>query len=94
MSTYKTKSLLLVLILTVLTLSACGEKDPLKVERTDNAEFSVGLLFVHEGIKVYRFKDNGRFIYYTDARGATFWNTTRQSGKTRVLENHEVNTER
>lgn len=32
---------------------------------------SVRLLFEYEGVRVYRFMDDGRYVYYTDARGET-----------------------
>lgn len=53
-------------------LSGCA-KDPVSTERTTNSDIAVELLFEHEGVKVYRFIDGGRFVYYTDARGKTEW---------------------
>ena len=37
-------------------------------------------MFEHDGVKVYRFYDDGSYIYYTDARGSTMWRENR--GKT------------
>jgi hypothetical protein len=44
----------------------------------------VDLLFEKDGIKMYRFFDNGHFHYYTN-RGETL--STQQSGKTTYQEN-------
>ena len=48
--------------------------------KTSNTNFDVELLFVNDGVKVYRFYDAGRYRYYTDARGSVQW--SEQSGKT------------
>jgi len=60
------------LILFCLLLSSCA-REPISVSSSDNPEFKVSFLFEKDGIKVYRFYDAGRFIYYTDARGHTEW---------------------
>lgn len=62
-------------LLLCLVLLGC-EKDPIGVASTNNPDFRVSLLFEHDGVKVYRFTDNGRYIYYTDARGKTDWKQT------------------
>lgn len=69
-------------------VTAC-EKTPVSTSRTDNREISVDLLFEKDGVKVYRFMDGGRAIYYTDARGRTEWT---DGGKVKVK--HSVETER
>jgi hypothetical protein len=61
-----------------LTLLGC-EKDPIGKSPTNNPDVNVLFMFEHEGIKVYRFYDNGMAIYYTDARGKTAW--TQHHGK-------------
>jgi hypothetical protein len=55
-----------------LFLLGC-EKDPVSKVSTNNPDVAVYLMFEHDGIKVYRFYDNGTLIYYTDARGKTEW---------------------
>jgi len=62
----KTK-LILLAICTVLFASCKGEAISKSHEGID---FEVELLFEKDGIKMYRFYDNGRFHYYTD-RGET-----------------------
>jgi hypothetical protein len=55
-----------------LLFSGCA-KDPVSTERTDNAAITVDFLFEKDGVRVYRFYDGCRPIYYTDARGRTEW---------------------
>lgn len=63
-----------------LVLLGC-EREPAPVEKsaTNNPGIQISLLFVHEGVKVYRFSDGRHTVYYTDARGKTARNE--QSGK-------------
>lgn len=74
-----------------LWLSGCA-KDPISTERSNNSQINVELLFEKDGVKVYRFTDNGRYIYYTDARGRTEWTTTHSNGKTSTTRRHGVET--
>lgn len=57
-------------VILCLFLLGC-EKDPVGNSKTNNPDVTVSLLFEHDGVKVYRFYDNGMPIYYTDARGKT-----------------------
>ena len=50
-------------------LVACGE-DPVSTARTDNPNVAVSKMFEHEGCKVYRFKDAGEYVYYTNCPGS------------------------
>ena len=76
-----------------LLFSGCA-KDPVSTERTDNAAITVDFLFEKDGVKVYRFYDGGRPIYYTDARGATQWSERHSSGKSSYSVTKTVPTER
>lgn len=49
----------------VTILFGCA-KPPLQTSQTDNNEFQVSHLFTHDGCKVYRFFDNGRYRYFTN----------------------------
>lgn len=60
--------IVLITVATATLLSSCT-KDAQTREQTTNDEFQTELLFEHDGIKVYRFTDCGRYIYYTDCRG-------------------------
>lgn len=75
------KKLLLILILG-LTINSCTH-DPISSSR-EGLDMEVDLLFEKDGIKMYRFFDNGHFHYYTN-RGETI--STQQSGKTTYQEN-------
>ncbi len=52
---------------TLTILSACGVTGfPLRTERPqDNKTYEIDYLFEHEGVKVYRFRDYGNFVYFT-----------------------------
>lgn len=63
------KRIALFAILT-LALSSCGE-DPLATKSTDNPNLPVGILFEIDGCKVYRFRDAGQYVYFTNCRGST-----------------------
>jgi len=62
-----------------LVLLGCT-KDLVSSSSTNNPGVTVSLLFEHDGVKVYRFYDNGYYVYYTDARGKTAWEHS--NGKT------------
>lgn len=66
-------------LLACLTLLGCVS-DPVSRSSTNNPEVSVSLLFEHDGVKVYRFFDDGHYVYYTDTSGKTMWQQNR--GKT------------
>jgi len=61
-------------------------------EASSNPGIDVQLVLEHEGVKVYRFWDGVRTIYYTDARGRTSWKEVHSTGKTTYTEDHEVET--
>lgn len=81
----------LLLILSAIALSGCSVKT-VSTERTSNVEINIELLFEKDGIKVYRFSDGYRNIYYTDARGTTSWDETHSDGKTTTTTHHRVET--
>lgn len=53
-----------------LALSGCA-RDPVETSRTDNPQINVEKLFEHEGCSVYRFMDNGSYVYYSNCQGST-----------------------
>ena len=66
-----------------LLATACTNK-PVSVSHEGiELEFEVELLFEKEGIKMYRFYDNGRFHYYTN-KGETI--TSQDAGKGNTYE--------
>lgn len=58
------------LTVTAILLASCGE-DPVSTHSTDNPNVPVGVLFETDGCKVYRFKDAGRFVYFSNCIGTT-----------------------
>ena len=69
-------------LLGVVALSAAGcTKPSIATSSTNNPEIRLELLFEHDGVKVYRFEDRGRPVYYTDARGRMRWSEYHSTGK-------------
>jgi hypothetical protein len=66
----------LIALTIALTLTACT-KEAQSVSH-EGIEFEVELLFEKDGVKMYRFYDNGRYHYYTN-QGET--STTQSEGK-------------
>jgi hypothetical protein len=59
------KSFLLLIFIAVF-LTACNTMIPLSQSPADNnPTYIVDFLFEHEGIEVYRFLDDGRYVYFT-----------------------------
>lgn len=72
-------------LMIAVLLGGCSEEDPVSVSRTDNPAFNVGLLFEHDGCRVYRFRDGHHYIYFArcvDGQVRTTWDETRRHGKT------------
>lgn len=69
-------------IIGLLVLVGFASCRPTPVSETNVNDFKVHLLFENDGIKMYRFKDGIRTVYYSDARGVTSWEE--QQGKTTV----------
>lgn len=57
------------IVLTTVFFVSCA-KEPMGTTQTDNSNFEVGLLFVHDGCKVYRFYDAGHYKYFTNCTEA------------------------
>ncbi len=50
-----------------LVVTGCAESaDPVWTHPTDNTQISVSLLFQHDGCRVYRFVDWGRYHYFAN----------------------------
>lgn len=78
-----------------LFLTGCDSRktvQAISAERTDNAQVNVELVLTNDGIKVYRFWDGWKYVYYTDARGTTSWEDRRTVGKTVVVTHSSVET--
>jgi hypothetical protein len=80
------KQFLFIFALILLTTSCLKEGQ--SIEKTDNPEFKLELLFKKDGCKIYRFRDCGNFIYWTDCRGKI--ETTYNNGKTETKVQNEI----
>ena len=59
-------------------------------ESVQNGSFTVEFLFEQNGCKMYRFKDGGRYVYWSDCQGKVQSDYSTQSGKTMVKRNVEA----
>ncbi len=66
----KKSNYIIILGLLICFIASCGiYKEPISVERSNNTDYNVSYLFEHDGCKVYRFIDNGNYVYFTSCRG-------------------------
>jgi Domain of unknown function (DUF4884) len=57
-------------LLLLLMASSCAIQQPITAEAPQNNQtYTVEYLFEHEGCKVYRFKDRGNYVYFTNCNG-------------------------
>lgn len=56
-------------ILLLAGLTSCGSVPLSKGPAENNSTYEVHYLFEHEGIKVFRFQDEGRYVYFTKPSG-------------------------
>jgi hypothetical protein len=75
-----------IVILLAITLTGCVKEAKQSVQ---NGNFTVEFLFEQNGCKMYRFKDGGRYVYWSDCQGKAQSDYSTQSGKTRVTHNQE-----
>ncbi len=59
------------ILLLACFLAGCGN-EPEQVDVAGNG-YSVERLFTQDGCTVYRFRDGGRYRYFTNCRGSTSW---------------------
>lgn len=79
----------LLISLCIFILCACA-RDGLETKSTKNPNFSVTFLFEHDGIKVYRFYDEGKYHWFT-SKGETINPYSYHLGKIRHTENENIN---
>ena len=70
----------LLLFMFFLLLSSC-KKEAQEVYTTTNSEIRVDFLFEVDGVKVYRFSDNGHLVYFTNRTGETEYSYTTSNGR-------------
>ncbi len=83
------KGIMKYLIIFSILMNGCSQSNPVETIKTNNENYTVDFLFVHDGCSIYRFYDDG-VHYYVDCSGST--NTRRLSGKTIRYEQIETRT--
>lgn len=65
-----------ILIVAAMFVAGCDKPQPQETKRSSNPNYSVNLLFEHEGCRVYAFDDNGQTVYYANCGRSsdTSWN--------------------
>jgi len=63
------------IIICALLLSGCASKKSNSVLQTSNPDIELEKLFEYNGCVMYRFKDNGHYVYWSDCRGRTEYET-------------------
>lgn len=76
----------LLLVAVLFSFTSCKE-DAQSTVKTGN--FELEFLFEQNGCKMYRFKDGGRYIYWSDCQGKTQSDYTTNTGKSRVTHHSE-----
>ena len=71
---------IIAIIITSCLLMGCT-KDIIKTNDEVVAEKDVKLLFEYDGVKVYRFYDCDRYIYFTNTGGKAEYTRTYHNGK-------------
>jgi hypothetical protein len=81
------KKQLLFITVTIFLLTSCI-KESQSIEKTDNPEFKLELLFKKDACKIYRFYDGINNVYWTDCRGKI--ETTQNNGKSSNKVQNEI----
>lgn len=80
---------LLLTFLIVAFVNSFSEEDKPK-ETIQNGDYKLELLFEQNGCKMYRFHDNGRYVYWSDCQGKTEIEHKESNGKTNSSEYQET----
>lgn len=88
---------ILLSIFAVAMLSGCthtGQGERVQLTKTHDERFNVQFLFEADGVKVYRFVDDGRYIYFTNANGKCRYTDEQviSNGKTTMVVSTDVET--
>lgn len=67
--------------LAVVLLASCETKQVEEVKTSTNPTYKVEKLFTVDGITVYRFEDNSRYVYFTNRTGNVEYTRTHRAGK-------------
>lgn len=64
------KQLLSFAIIVAIGSTSCSVNEPLvRAKAQNNNTYQIDYLFEHDGCKVYRFQDDGRYVYFTNCTG-------------------------
>jgi hypothetical protein len=77
----------IIIFIVACFISAC--KGDAK-ESTKDGDFTIELIFEKDGCKMYRFRDAGDFIYWSNCEGRTEYEKTVSTGKTTVIKRHQL----
>jgi hypothetical protein len=54
----------------LFSLLSCRTSVPITQQKAENNRtYDIDYLFEHDGCKVYRFRDNGEYVYFTNCTG-------------------------
>jgi hypothetical protein len=60
----------LLILFSVTTFFSCAVRRPIeRIAPHNNPAYQVEYLFEHDGCKVYRFRDDGHYVYFTNCKG-------------------------
>lgn len=80
-------------MVTTVAIVSCAD-DGVAVERTTNQNVPVTLLLEHDGYRVFRFYDAGKYHYFVVPEGVVDYGWSESRGKSSVEERGEIQTER
>jgi hypothetical protein len=60
-----------IFITTLIYLTSCDE--PIQTKQTNNADYQVQYLFTNDSCNVFKFEDNGNYVYFIDCTGKTVY---------------------
>lgn len=61
------KKIIILFIISIFLFGCAGDAKETNVD----GDFVIELLFEKDGCKMYRFRDNGRYIYWSNCQGAS-----------------------
>lgn len=67
---------IIIISIALLALTACESKQVEEVKASSNQSYPVEKLFTVDGITVYRFRDNDRYVYFTNRTGDVQYSNT------------------
>lgn len=72
---------IIIISIAPLALTACESKQAEEVKASSNQSYPVEKLFTVDGITVYRFSDNDRYVYFTNRTGDVQYSYQERVGK-------------